>query len=347
MSKRDLGVNIDQTLVLGQSVDQDSTKLPTVESFLNKVQSLPGVTKVTASGDIPGKEVGNSTSFRQVNTEQEKRCRSFAIDVNFISNYGLTLTAGRNFGFNRSGNPLDVILNETAVNVLGFKNADDAIGKQIIGGGDFRCNIIGVLKDYHQESLQYRFDPIIFYPDYLYNMGYYSLRVSTPDVPALIATIKAEWNKSFPESPFTYFFLDDAFQSQYDNDRLFSTVLLLFTIVAVVVAGLGLFGLSLYTITKKSKEISIRKVLGASLTQIVTLVTRDYLQLVAIAGIIGIPIGYMLLNNWLCDYAFRIDIGWWFFLLPLVLIVAIALLTILYQSIKAAIDNPVKSLRME
>jgi putative ABC transport system permease protein len=144
-----------------------------------------------------------------------------------------------------------------------------------------------------------------------------------------------------------YFFLDEHFNAQYKNDRLFATVLWLFTIVAIIIACLGLFGLSLYTIAKRSKEISIRKVLGATMVQITGMITKDYLKLVLLAGIIALPAGYLLLNNWLKKYAFRIDIDPWFFILPILMIIAIALITVLYQSLRAAIANPVKSLRTE
>jgi putative ABC transport system permease protein len=162
-----------------------------------------------------------------------------------------------------------------------------------------------------------------------------------------MSQVKAIWNARFPESPFQYFFLDDYFDQQYRSDRLFSTVLWLFTIIAIIIASLGLFGLSLYMVTKRSKEISIRKVLGATILQITTLITSDYLKLILYAGIVAIPVAWYLLNNWLNDYAFHITIGWWFFLLPLMVMMLIAVITILYQSVKAALSNPVKNLRTE
>ena len=159
--------------------------------------------------------------------------------------------------------------------------------------------------------------------------------------------VKQKWNAHFPESPYLFFFLDERFNAQYSNDRLFATVLWLFTAVAIIIACLGLFGLSLYTISKRAKEISIRKVLGASLMQVTGLITKDYLKLVLLAGLIALPVAYMLVSNWLDKYAFRIDIGLWFFVLPVASIVLIALITVLYQSLRAALSNPVKNLRSE
>jgi putative ABC transport system permease protein len=159
--------------------------------------------------------------------------------------------------------------------------------------------------------------------------------------------IKQKWNDRFPGSPYSFFFLDERFNAQYKNDQLFATVLWLFTIIAIIIACLGLFGLSLYTIAKRTKEISIRKVLGATLLQIASMITKDYLKLVLLAGVIALPLAFMLVSTWLKKYAFHIDIGIWFFFLPVALIVLIAVITVLYQSLRAAMANPVKSLRTE
>ena len=214
-------------------------------------------------------------------------------------------------------------------------------------GAGFNCKVIGVVKDYHQESLQYDFDPIVFYPEEEKAFGNFSLKFNTGNLPALMDFVKQKWNSHFPGSPYRYFFLDERFNAQYKNDRLFATVLWLFTIIAIIIACLGLFGLSLYTIAKRTKEISIRKVLGASLVQITAMITKDYLKLVLLAGFVALPLAYMLVSNWLKKYAFHVDIGVWFFILPVLFIIVIALVTVLYQSLKAALSNPVRSLRSE
>jgi putative ABC transport system permease protein len=351
MSNRDLGVNIDQTLVLQQSVNLDSSNLKTVESFINDLQSIRGVQTVSVSTDVPGNEVGSSSGFTVLSSKEEKRCRTFGIDEKFIPNYGLAIVAGRNFDKDKPVSSdttqlVSVILNETAARVLGFKTANDAINKIIIGGG-FNSKVIGVIKDYHQESLQYDFNPIVFYPDQAINMGSFSLKLNTTDPQYVIARSKEIWNKRFTQSPFQFFFLNDHFNEQYQNDRMFSNILWLFTVLAIIIAILGLFGLSLYTVAKRTKEISVRKVLGATVMQITSLITRDYMKLILLSGVIAIPVSYFLLHNWLKDYAFHVNISYVFFLFPLLLIMTIALITVLYQSIKAAIANPVKSLRSE
>ncbi|HZE86278.1 MAG TPA: ABC transporter permease [Puia sp.] len=351
MSNKDLGMNIRQTLVLQQTVNLDSSKANSVELLINQLQAIPGVQKVTASTSIPGGDVGGATTFRKRNSQNDKRTRIFGIDEKFIPNYGLTLLAGRNFDKDKAAGsdtsqPLNIILNETASKVLGFANPAEAINQPMEGAG-YHCRVIGVISDYHQQSLQYEFDPIVFYPEQHVNMTNFALKLETKNLPQLIEKAKSTWNAAFPQSPLQYFFLDEFFSRQYKNDELFATILWLFTILAIAVASLGLLGLSLYTVAKRLKEISIRKVLGANVLQITTLITKDYIRLIFYSGLIATPVAYFLLQNWLRGYAFHIEIGYWFILLPFSLILVIALLTVLYQSLKAALSNPVRNLRSE
>lgn len=351
MSSRDLGININQTLVLQQTINLDSSKIMAVESVINDLQQIPGVENVTASTDVPGGEVGSSSGFTLVGSNDDKRCRTFGIDENFIPHYGLGILAGRNFDKDKpagsdTSQPVSIIINETAAKVFGFKNPGDAVS-QLVKGAGFNCRIIGVLNDYHQQSLQYNFDPIVFYPEQHINMTSFSLKLHTTNLPQVMDQAKKTWSAAFPQSPLQFFFLDEYFNRQYKGDELFSTILWWFTILAVIVASLGLLGLSLYTVAKRTKEIGIRKVLGATVLQITALITKDYIRLILFAGLIAVPVAYFLLQNWLKDYAFHVEIGIWFFLLPLLLIVVIAMVTVLYQSLRAALANPVKSLRTE
>ena len=350
MQNRDLGVNIQQTLVLQQSGQQDSADILAFAAFVNDMESNPGIKSVTASTSVPGAEVGGSSGFTMKNSTAEKRCRVFGVDNKFIPAYGLSITAGRNFSTDPpavdTSVVLSIIVNETAAKIFGFANPVEIVGKEMDGSG-FHCKVIGVVKDYHQESLQYDFDPIVFYMEEERNIVNFSLKLNTTNLPVLMDFVKQKWNAHFPESPYRFFFLDERFNAQYKNDRLFATVLWLFTAVAIVIACLGLFGLSLYTVAKRAKEISIRKILGASLLQVTGLITKDYLKLVLLAGLIALPVAYLLVSNWLEKYAFRIDIGIWFFIMPIAAIVLIALITVLYQSLRAALSNPVKNLRSE
>jgi len=350
MQTRDLGVNIKQTLVVQQTANTDSSSIPSFNSFINDMVANPAIQSVTASTSVPGAEVGGSSDYALKNSQSGKRCRNLGVDNKFIDAYGLKIVAGRGFTNDRPAvdtNVLvNIILNETAVNVFGFAKNEDAVGQYIDGSG-FHCKVIGVVKDYHQESLQNSFDPIVFYPEEERNFGNFSLKLNTTNLPVLMDFVKQKWSTYYPQSPFRFFFLDDQFNAQYKTDKLFATVLWLFTAIAIVIACLGLFGLSLFTIAKRNKEISIRKVLGATLFQITSMITKDYLKLVLLAGVVALPVAYILVNNWLQDYAFHIGIGIWFFILPILMIITIAVLTVLYQSVKAGITNPVKNLRSE
>ena len=351
MSKRDLGININQTLVLQQTMGIDSSRMNTVEAVMHQLQQIPGVENVTASTDVPGNEVGNSTGFTLMGSTDDKRCRTLGIDENFIPHFGLTVLAGRNFDKDKpytddTTQTVSIITNETGAKLFGFNKPADAIN-QVLVNGNRRFKIVGIMNDYHQQSLAYNYDPIIYYPEQHIYMTDFSLKLHTNNLTQVVEQAKKTWLAAFPESPLQFFFLNEYFNRQYKSDHLFSTILWWFTILAVIVASLGLLGLSLYTVAKRTKEIGIRKILGANILQIITLITKDYIKLVLYAGFIAVPVAYFLLQNWLKDYAFHVTIGLWFFILPVVLIVAIALITVLYQSLKTAIMNPVKSLRTE
>jgi putative ABC transport system permease protein len=206
---------------------------------------------------------------------------------------------------------------------------------------------VGVIRDYHQESLKNSFDPIVFYPETEINRNVFSIRLQSKNYPEILSNIKKLWLARFPDSPFNYAFLDERFNAQYKNDQQFSIILWWFTALAIVVAALGLFGLSLYTIAKRKKEISIRKVLGADIYQIILLTSKDYIRLVMIAGVFAIPVAWKVLDNWLSQYAFQIRVNILMFLLPFVLILIIAGITISFQSVRSALANPAKNLRTE
>jgi putative ABC transport system permease protein len=346
MSKADLGIMVKQTLILSQSVRQDSSKTRTIASFVHDLESHPGIESVTASTSVPGSEVGGSSRYTTMHSNAGKTGRNFGIDNKFIPDYGLAIAAGRNFTTDKKEPQTNVILNEAAVRVFGFRTDEAAIDETIKDDvGTYK--VVGVIRDYHQKTLQNSIDPIVFYPEEEYNMIDFSVKINTSDVGALMDFVKTKWTAAFPESPFVYNFLDDVFNAGYKNERLFSLVLWLFTVLAIVVACLGLLGLSLYTVTKRRKEISIRKVLGASVLHIVRLVARDFMRLIVLSALGAIPLAYFLLQNWLKDYAFHIPIGPWFFFTPLLMILAIAMCTVCYHSLKAALGNPVKNLKSE
>ncbi len=347
MQNQSLGVNIDQTLVLQETASRaDSTGQAPVRSFLNEVGALAGVVSTTRSTGVPGEEIGNSSGFKRVGGDQDKRCRTLGVDERFISQYQLQLLAGRSFSENYKAEEKTCILNETAVKIFGFRNADDALGRQIMAGDSVPRSIIGVVKDYHQQSLRNAFDPTVFYAG-KDNWDYYSLKISASDMPALVAQVENLWKKHFPDAPVKHFFLNTYYDQQYKIDRMFGAVLLGCTGLALLVACLGLFGLSLFTVAKREKEIGIRKVLGASVAQVVGLVTREYIWLILIAGAITLPLAVFGVQKFLASYAFHVHLGWWFYVLPAAILALVAFLTTAGQSWRAALANPVKSLRSE
>ena len=347
MRKQALGVDIDQTLVLRETASRpDSAGQAPVRSFLNEAGALAGVVSTTRSTGVPGEELGNSSDFKRVGGDQNKRCRTLGVDDRFIGQYQLQLVAGRGFSENYKADEFNVVLNETAAKILGFQNAEDALGHQVMAGDSISRSIVGVVKDYHQQSLRNAFDPTIFYPR-TDNWDYYSLKTSTSDMPALMAQVQALWKKHFPDAPMNHFFLDVYYDQQYRLDRMFGAVLLGCTALALLVACLGLFGLSLFTVAKREKEIGIRKVLGASVMQVVGLVTREYVWLILIAGAITLPVAVLGVQQFLKSYAFHVQLGWWFYVLPAAILIVVAFLTTAGQSWRAALANPVKSLRSE
>lgn len=351
MQTRDLGINIRRTLVLQMVASYDSSYIPLNASFVNELKSNPSIVSVTASDGVPGSG-GLWLKVALKNSNEEKLCGGFDIDKEFIPSYGLTIIAGRNF-YSTERRGVDkiyvqsVIVNEAAVKLFGFNNPSDILGQEMILAGFIPSRVVGVVKDFHQRSLQYDFEPMIFSPADKAAFTNLSLKINTTNLSGVMDFIKSKWSSLYPGMPFRFFFLDDHFNEQYKSDRILATVVWLFTIIAIIVACLGMFGLSLFTIAKRSKEISIRKVLGSTEFQITGRITKDYMRLVITAGVIALPLAYILVSYWLKNYAFRIHIGLWFFVLPAILIIMIALITVLFQSLKAANENPAKNLKTE
>jgi len=203
-----------------------------------------------------------------------------------------------------------------------------------------------VIADFHQKSLRYPLEPLILLPLYS-TYSALSVKMDTKDVAATMKAVKAKYDAFFPGNLFDYYFLDDKFNRQYANDQLFGKVFGIFSALAISIACLGLLGLSLFATTQRTKEIGVRKVLGASVSNIVLLLSKDFVKLVMIAFVIASPVAWFIMHRWLQDFAYRINVSWWIFLVAGLLAVLIALATISFQAIKAAVANPVKSLRTE
>jgi len=349
MRKKELGIDIEQTLVLQDITYKDSTYIERLQSFREALLSHPDVAGVAASGDIPGKEVGNSWNLRWANSGSStlNRFRTFLVDRNFSRQFGLQTIAGRSFEAPFESDRYGMVLNETAVKVFGFDSPEAALGEQIVATDNEPVGrVVGVIKDYHQESLKFDYKPICYWYQ-PFGYSYYSLKVNAHDPQQLLRFAEQQWKAYFPDAPFNAFFLDDFFEAQYQADLRFGYAFGIFTLLAILVACIGLFGLSYFSVSRRTKEIGIRKVLGASVAQILLLLSREYLWLILLASALALPLAYYFLSRWLENYAYAISLNWWFFLLPVFLALAIAAVTVSYQSIKAAIGNPIEALRCE
>jgi putative ABC transport system permease protein len=239
------------------------------------------------------------------------------------------------------------LVTESASKLLGFKKPEEAIGQTIaIPGFQWNPIIVGVVNDYHQVSLKKNLDPSIFYCS-KYGGEFYSVRLNTNNLSAAVDQVKQSWEKAFPGNPFEYFFLDDYFNQQYENERKFGKLFTVFSALAVIVGCLGLFGLSAFTTTQRTKEIGIRKALGASEQGIFLLLSKEYILLVGLSILLATPLVWWVMNGWVERFPYRASISAMIFVLAGVLVLFVALLTVSYQTLKSARVNPVDSLRYE
>jgi putative ABC transport system permease protein len=348
MRHQDLGININQTLVLdGATSLRDSIYPGTYQPFKEELLRQTGIQSVAASTNVPGQEIFWTTGVKRLDPPNSESIilHHLGVDYDFIPQFQLKMISGRNFSKEFSTDENAAILNETAVSTLGFKNSLEAVGQKIIRRRD-TLTIIGVVQSFHHQGLQKAIDPqiILLVPD---SRDAYSIKLSSADMPKTVATVENIWAKHFPNDPFNYFFLDDFYNQQYKADQRFGKVFSLFSMLAILIACLGLLGLSSYNILQRTKEIGIRKVLGASTQNVVYILAKDFLKLVLIAFVVAVPLTWWLMHNWLQEFAYRINIGWWIFLIAGAIAIAIALVTVSFLAIKAAVANPVKSLRTE
>jgi putative ABC transport system permease protein len=269
-------------------------------------------------------------------------------DYGFIPTYGIKMAAGRNFSRDFATDSNNFVINESTVSVLGWKSSENAIGKNMSYGG-VKGKVIGVVKDFHFESLHQNIIPLLMEMPSFDNNSYrrVTVKIDGTHLNSALATLEQTWKKYQPETPFEYSFLDERFQKLYNSEQEQGNLFTIFSCLAIFIACLGLFGLSAFTISQRVKEIGVRKVLGASIPQIVTELSKDFLKLVIVAAVIALPIAWYAMSKWLLDFAFRVSIQWWVFVMAGVIALIIAFATISYQSIKAAMANPVRSLRSE
>jgi putative ABC transport system permease protein len=317
-----LGYNREQVLVLKNIYALGTNS----QTFKNEVQSLSGVESVTMAGSLPTSPDFNSPAFSKdpgFSATQALVLQQWEVDANYIPTLGMEMEEGRNFSPQMPTDSQAVIINETAANMLGF---DNPLNKKLYQKGSKSktvkmYNIIGVVKDFNSGSLRNKIGPVIF-------------------------TLEDNRN-NMAGQPFIYSFMDDDFNRLYSSEQRTGKIFLSFTFFAILIACLGLFGLVTYAAEQRTKEIGIRKVLGASISNIVNMLSKDFLRLVTISMIIAFPIAWLGMNRWLQDFAYRVTISWWVFALAGLAALLIAIITVSFQAIKAAIANPVKSLRTE
>jgi putative ABC transport system permease protein len=374
MNDADLGMNIHDTMIVNspELTAWDSTFVQRVENYKQELMKISGVTAVSTSGRLPGQRLGRSFGMRMAGApaDQKFTLSNFGADYGFFDTYGIKVVAGRGF------TPLDhnadfsmlksVVINESAVKLLGIPSNDEAIGREIIwgtltrpanaprgssmgaGGGtvDRKWTIIGVINDFHQESLKKPKEAIVFRPTFS-TYASTSVKITRGEEKRIAADVEVVYKKFFPGNSFEFSYLEDRYNNQYNDDNRFGRVVGIFTVLGIVISCLGLIGLSSYTAVQRTKEIGIRKVLGATTFSIVSLLSIDFIKLVLFATALSLPIAWYTMNGWLAGYPYRIALGWVVFALPVVMILLIAALTISGQVLKTAMADPARTLKYE
>jgi putative ABC transport system permease protein len=343
---RKLGFNKEQVLIVDNTYVLGSQAMP----FKEEVLKVSGVESGTLSSYLPV-----SSSSRSDNTYSKEatmdpasglNMQTWLIDYDYLKTMGMEMLSGRGFSKDYGTDSNAIIINETTAKLLGYP---DPIGKNIYYSPDGKTvvpfPIIGVVKNFNYESLRQTVGPLCF--RLRESTGSVSFKINTTDIKGLVKNVESAWKRMAPAMPFSYRFMDDAFDNMYRAEQRMGKLALAFSILAIVVACMGLFGLATYAAEQRIKEIGIRKVLGASVSGIVEMLSLDFMKLVLVSAVIAFPVSWWAMNKWLTNFAFRIDISWWIFLVAAAIALFIALTTISYQAIRAALMNPVKSLRTE
>jgi putative ABC transport system permease protein len=347
VDRHDLGFQKDQMVIL--NFEGDGKVEEQIEFVKKAIASQPGVVSVSASRAVPGEFLPNATTQMQGPGRQMVTQIPFIyeIDFDFIPTYRIPLVAGRAYERSyRTDSAQSMVINEAAARLFGYANPADAVGKKFDQWGR-TGTVIGVVKDFNFRSLHQAVEPLTLrygYPDVLNRI---SVSIKGENIAATIDHLKKTWERVAPQRPFLFHFLDESFGAQYEADRHFGQLFSLFSLLAIGIACLGLFGLSTFMAQQRVKEIGIRKVLGSSVMGIVLLLSKDFIKLILIAVTVAIPICWWTMNKWLEGFAYRITIGPVIFVEAGMIALAIALGTISWQSFKAAMANPVRSLRNE
>ncbi|MEP6736838.1 MAG: ABC transporter permease [Chryseolinea sp.] len=358
MQNHDLGMNMDRVVAIRGFGFQPYSEY---QDFKHRLMSSPAVTSIGWSTAAPGDEVMMLGLRPMIKIEGEidsAELKLVSIDEDFLSTLDIRLLAGRNFDPSIKTDSFAVVINEAAADALGFKDPNDLLGKTLTGilGERSPVKIVGVTRNHHQRSLKDKFEPILYVPSWQLDLGwnnrYYFIKLDKDflaknSLDASIRELQLGWNQTSPKHPFSYTFLDSKFEDQYKSDVAFGKLFLYFSIFAVFIACLGLFGLVSYITLQRTREIGIRKILGATVKNILVLLTGDIVRLMILAAIFAVPLSWYIFDNWLQAYAFRISIGVALMCIPIGVIGLISILTVVFRSYNVATANPVDSIRHE
>lgn len=350
MREQDLGMEAEQVLVLHspRSMIGVANRAQVFEEFRQRVLPHASITSVGSSGCIPGQEfLYHREGIHVVGTDQGLRT-SFdvaSVDEGYLPTLEVGFLAGRNFVEEETEQD-KVIANAEAVRALGFATPVEAVGARLMMQ-DTERQIIGVVEDTHYEGLHKEVRPLLLLYGHDYEFGFFEAKIGGGSVQDAVAHVQAQWDAVYPNDPFDYFFLDRFFDAQYQQDRTFGKIFGAFSVLAIFVAMLGLFGLVTFTTYQKTKEIGVRKVLGAGLGDIVGLVTRQFFVLILVAALLALPLAHVVVQRWLSAFAYRVPVAWWWYAVPVLAILGLALLAVSRQSLKAALSNPVDAIREE
>lgn len=346
IQNKNLGFDRDQVVIVNDAYLAGSN----VQALKTELESFPEVKSVAVSGYLPTPSNNNMNVFLKgivPSQDNQVLMSSWYVDYDYLETMGMTLAQGRNFSKDFPTDSLGMIINEAAVKEFGFENPiGETIGNFVdIQGNIQGMKVVGVVKDFHYRSLKDKIGPMCMMLGN--NAGLMSIKVNTQDYAGLISKIGDAWTEMAPNQPFETSFLDERFNRMYDAEQRLGKIFGVFAGLAILIACLGLFGLASYTAENRIKEVGIRKVLGASVGQLVYLLSKDIGKLVLIAFVIGAPLAWYFMNSWLAGFEYRTTVGWYIFAFTALGALGIALLTMSYQSLKAATGNPVKALRTE
>ncbi len=354
MKNKDLGITLDKVIVCTgpASLNADPDKRKKYEGFESDLLSQAGFQSMTFNMFVPGQEPGYGFhEFRS--PSQGKNPDNLFFENNasegLIDTYQLKLLAGKGFGKTREQNRNRVIVSKLGTQLLGFNNPEDAIGKKIYRDGNdtTALEIIGVVADFHNEGLHKAIYPVVWNNNYPNEFGYFSVRLNTANIQSTIKQLETVWNRHYPKDNLNFVFADEQFNKQYESDARYSKFYLWLTILSICIATMGLYGLILFYLEKHKKEISLRKVNGATIGQVLLLLNRNFAKWIAVAFIIAVPVTWFLMKKWLENFAYKTDLSWWVFVTAGAIVMGIALITVTIQSWNAATKNPVEALRYE